>query len=61
MCEWCGKSLSNVRQFCDEACFDAWKDANSERLAGIADELPVGESRADTFDEPPEWDVAGGL
>jgi len=58
-CTFCGKRCG-VWSFCDETCYDEYNSALTERLTGIADELP-GESRVDTFDEPPEWDVVGGL
>lgn len=59
MCEWCGKPCGE-RRFCDEACYNEYQQANAERQASIEEEYP-GESKVDTFDEPPEFDVVGGL
>jgi hypothetical protein len=60
MCAFCHCNCGD-REFCDAVCYDEYKAAEAERLAGYVEELPVGESRVDTFDEPPEFDVVGGL
>jgi hypothetical protein len=60
MCIFCHLPCGQ-REFCDSSCYQVYKEAQDERNASYAEELPVGENRVDTFDEPPEFDVAGGL
>jgi hypothetical protein len=54
-CSFCSRPCGE-RQFCDEVCYDEYQHDLAEFQASIADELPVGESRFDCFDEPPVFD-----
>ncbi len=58
-CTFCGKRCG-VWAFCDETCYDEYRCAVAERQASYEEDYP-GESLVDTFDEPPEFDVVGGL
>lgn len=58
MCLFCHCPCAD-REFCNDICYEEYQAAQAERLASYAEELPL--EKADTFDEPPEHDVVGGL
>lgn len=58
-CLYCHQPCGE-REFCDEACYSEYEQAMAEWRDSIKDEYPVGESRYDN-DDPPVWDVQGGL
>jgi hypothetical protein len=60
MCLYCDKHCGQ-REFCDETCYHEYMEARQEQNDGYRDEYPVGPSQFDSFGEPPEFDVIGGL
>jgi hypothetical protein len=58
-CRYCNRPCGQ-REFCDEICYEEYNHDMAELQASMAQELP-GEPRYDWDDEPPVWDVQGGL
>ena len=54
-CRFCGQRCNN-REFCDEICYDEYQHDLAEFQDSIKDELPIGVSHFDSFDEPPVFD-----
>lgn len=59
-CEFCHSPCGIGCSFCNEICYNEYKAAEAARLASYDEELPL-ENKVDTSDEPPEFDVVGGL
>ena len=57
-CRFCGRPCGG-REFCDEVCYEEYTEDMAIFQQSIEEELPVG--GRDYFDEPPQWDVVGGL
>jgi hypothetical protein len=55
-CRFCNQPCEH--EFCNETCYQEYQHDLAEFLDGIKDEYP-GESQYN--DDPPVWDVQGGL
>lgn len=60
MCSYCNGPCGQ-REFCDETCYHEYMQARQEQEDSYQDEWHVGQSQFDSFGEPPEFDVIGGL
>lgn len=57
-CGWCRRRCAN--QFCDDICEAEYKEEEAIVLESKKEDLPA-QSYYDSFYEPCEWDVVGGL